>query len=166
MSLNGNIDDIFVCETLMIAGHAQVILGMFHNFQAPVLTLLGAIILAMIGFVRAAFMDSHEYWDSDEAGDSVSFEPMTGDLELEDIFHFHVIDGLFPFFPYAAYPILGIAVGKVLYGPSDQVESRSRHLKVLAIAGSMLLSSGVALLMVGMLLPSPIDDTLQYGVAV
>jgi len=113
--LNGDINEVLTCDTLMMAGHSQGLLGMMYKLQVPFLGLLGVTILVITGYVRDKFMDPDEYWEMHNVAGSVIYDE-SSDLDWEDMLPLHFVDGLYPLFPNAAYPILGLAIGKLIHG--------------------------------------------------
>jgi hypothetical protein len=65
-------------------------------------------------------MGGDEYWNSDR-----EFVLDADTMTLADVFKIHLVAGHFPLFPYAAYPMVGLIIGRVLF--SDRSPSKEPH---------------------------------------
>jgi len=118
-------------------------------------------ILVITGYVRDKFMDPDEYWEMHNVAGSVVYDE-SSDLDWEDMLPLHFVDGLYPLFPNAAYPILGLAIGKLIHG--QQAAIKSNYLNKISLAGGITIVCGVMLTLVGKLAPSWINESDLYGV--
>jgi uncharacterized membrane protein len=99
----------FDWDILTTIGSCIIILALLRNLSPKQLVLFAIVVLILSPYLRYLF-GYPAFWDGDEYT-----APWTIDAILGGFF----LNGYFPLFPWIAYPLMGLAVGKAIFTEQD-----------------------------------------------
>lgn len=140
-------EDIFNWDVLTLIGTGLVLLSFARH--APSAMLLGASALAMLlAPPLQLILGASEYWQNPW---------FDYDWTLQDVLTGFLVAGYFPLFPWIAYPLVGLVVGRWIYHDPDTKDSRARRL---AGMGVCLLATSAALVLLSQVTLTPEQHAL------
>jgi uncharacterized membrane protein len=156
-------EDIFNWDVLTLIGVGLVVLTLARHAPTPLLLGAAALAIAVTPALQVT-VGAHEYW----------MNPWYDyDWTLRDVVVGFLAAGYFPLFPWIAYPLIGLAIGRWVYLGGEARRQRARglaRLGVLTLVASVLLrwgaprvltADGVAPLVGWRMFPATTQYTLQ-----